>query len=155
MVLRPSTSRQLFTSEPAYGRWRRKAGHKMIVQKDKLIQANDCKEQKSAWNTWKNEYADLLRVEIKTFGAGVPTLCLCCSAAWFFWLTAVSNKMFGTNYYGGNVYHPRPWIKWHTPCSPLLGKVSIIKKKNGVGLLQPRYVDGRLLTPNLLFFSMF
>ena len=81
MVLRPSTSRQLFTSEPAYGRGRGKAGHKMIVQKDKLIQANDCKEQKSAWNTWKNEYADLLRVEIKTFGAGVPTLCLCCSAA--------------------------------------------------------------------------
>ena len=81
MVLRPSTSRQLFTSEPAYGRGRRKAGHKMIVQKDKLIQANDCKEQKSAWNTWKNEYADLLRVEIKTFGAGVPTLCLCCSSA--------------------------------------------------------------------------
>ena len=75
MVLRPSTSRQLFTSEPAYGRGRRKAGHKMIAQKDKLIQANDCKEQKSAWNTWKNEYADLLRVEIKTFGAGVPTLC--------------------------------------------------------------------------------
>ena len=95
----------------------------------KLIQANDCKEQKSAWNTWKNEYADLLRVEIKTFGVGVPTLCLCSSAAWFVWQTAVSNKMFGTNYYGGNVYHPRPWIKWHTPCSPLLGKVSKKNKK--------------------------
>ena len=28
------------------------------------------------------------------------------------------------------------------------------KKKNGVGLLQPRYVDGHQPTPNLLFFSM-
>ena len=37
----------------------------MIVQKDKLIQANDCKEQKAPWNTRKNEYADLLRAEIK------------------------------------------------------------------------------------------
>ena len=27
-----------------------------------------------------------------------------------------------------------------------------IKKKNGVGFLQPRYVDGRKPTPNLLFF---
>ena len=34
----------------------------------------------------------------------------------------------------------------------VLGKVSIKKKKNGVGLLQPRYVDGRQPTPNLLFF---
>ena len=65
MVLRPSTSRQLFTSEPEYGRGRGKAGHKMIIQKNKLIQANDSKEQKAAWNTWKTEYADLLRAEIK------------------------------------------------------------------------------------------
>ena len=36
--------------------------------------------------------------------------CSCCSAAYFAWLTAAVS---GTNNYGGNVYQPLPWIKWH------------------------------------------
>ena len=35
---------------------------------------------------------------------------------------------------------------------PAKGRFQLKKKKNGVGLLQPRYVDGRQPTPNLLFF---
>ena len=51
----------------------------------------------------------------------------------------------------------RYWSHGHdtdvdTKTSVMLGKVSKKIKKNGVGLLQPRYVDGRQPTPNLLFF---
>ena len=76
-MLRPSSSRQLFPPEMT-GRGKGKGGKKILIQRNELVIATNCKDQKQSWHLWKEDYQKSLIKQIKNKRVGESLNCKRC-----------------------------------------------------------------------------
>ena len=104
-AMRPSTSRHLFPPDTSsYGKGRGKGGHKILIQRDKLIVANGVAEQKKSWNNWKSDYTKALQAEIKNKRLHDTLSCKRCKK--------LVEKSTYVQHNIKNCKSLHPWMKW-------------------------------------------